>query len=147
MPLYRLIEATGREHIGQSAFAFTPPNGELPATTPSSGIQGPTTCRRCATTPSATSTTRSATSRALRHGAGAAGWTRGYDIRRDQPDRGGPEEQPAERHQRSGNGINRDETYTYDAHGNMTSMPHLANHAYGTKGPAAEAAWVGGGTA
>ena len=26
-PLYRLIEATGREHIGQSAFAFSPPDG------------------------------------------------------------------------------------------------------------------------
>ena len=26
-PLYRLIEATGREHIGQSAFAFAPPDG------------------------------------------------------------------------------------------------------------------------
>ena len=29
-PLYRLIEATGREHIGQSAFQFTPPDGDLP---------------------------------------------------------------------------------------------------------------------
>jgi RHS repeat-associated protein len=26
-PLYRLTEATGREHVGQSAFAFTPPDG------------------------------------------------------------------------------------------------------------------------
>ena len=26
-PLYRLTEAKGREHIGQSAFAFTPPDG------------------------------------------------------------------------------------------------------------------------
>ena len=26
-PLYRLIEAKGREHIGQSAFPFTPPDG------------------------------------------------------------------------------------------------------------------------
>ena len=27
-PLYRLIDATGREHIGQSAFAFAPPDGD-----------------------------------------------------------------------------------------------------------------------
>ena len=27
-PLYRLIEATGREHIGQSAFNFCPEHGD-----------------------------------------------------------------------------------------------------------------------
>ena len=64
--IYRLIEASGREHIGQTAFDFnrrtatgaTIRSPGLPTLSPIRTI-----CRRCATTPSGMNTTPSATSK------------------------------------------------------------------------------------
>ena len=58
--IYRLIEATGREHIGQTGGQ---PEHHLERRVPRRICRIPTTARRCATTPSSTSTTRSAISR------------------------------------------------------------------------------------
>ena len=95
--IYRLIEATGREHIGQTAFDFNPPDGDY-RDYPFVGLALiRTTCRRCATTPSATNTTRSATSELIRHVA----IRRRLDAhattyQRAQPARSRQEEQPAD---------------------------------------------------
>ena len=55
--LYRLVEATGREHIGQGGAPQTTWDDRFRVHLPH-----PRTLRRCATTPSDTTTTRSATS-------------------------------------------------------------------------------------
>ena len=60
--IYRLIEATGREHLGQAASGGYAPMPTSQADAPRSGCRSPATAPRWPVTSSATSTTRSATS-------------------------------------------------------------------------------------
>lgn len=121
---YRLIEAQGREHIGQNAFEFNPADGNY-RDFPFVGIR---------INPNDVQALRNYTQRyeydevgnflVFRHQAGGSGWTRYYEYEEQsqlEPDR------VSNRLSRTilGNGGNHVEPYTYDAHGNMTSMPHL----------------------
>src|SRR5262249_39709782 len=75
---------------------------------------------------------------ALAHIANGQRWRRGYDY-----------EEPTNRLTRTtvGNGVNHIEPYTHDAHGNMTSMPHLAAMVWSFKDELQSTDLGGGGTA
>ncbi|MEQ1575555.1 MAG: toxin TcdB middle/C-terminal domain-containing protein, partial [Vicinamibacterales bacterium] len=123
--LYRLIEAHGREHIGQTALSFTPPSGNY-RDHPFAGSQ---------VHPNDLQAIRNFTQRyeydavgnfgMLRHVASGGSWTRRYDYQETSL------LEAAKRGNRLtsttvGNGITHVEAYTHDAHGNMSGMPHLA---------------------
>jgi RHS repeat-associated protein len=123
-PLYRLIDATGREHIGQSAFA--PPDGnyrDYPFVGPSAqnDLQALRTyIERYDYDPVGNFKTM-----AHLAGNGAGNWTRGYTYNQASLI------EPAKKSNRLSQtalqaGANpAAEPYGYDAHGNMVRMPHL----------------------
>jgi RHS repeat-associated protein len=144
--VYRLIEAEGREHIGQNAFDSNPPNGDF--------RDDPFIGHRAH--PNDLQALRSYTERyeydavgnfeALIHHANGAGWTRRYDYQEDSLLEA---DKKSNRLTRTtvGNGLNQVEPYTHDAHGNMTSMPHLGAMVWDFKDELQQADLGGGGTA
>ena len=144
--IYRLIEAVGREHIGQNEFDFNPPNGDY--------RDYPFVGHRAH--PNDLQALRNYTERyqydsagnfaELAHRFNGAGWTRRYDYQ---------ENSLLEADKKSnrltkttvGNGLTQVEPYTHDAHGNMTSMPHLAAMVWDFKDQFQQADLGGGGTA
>jgi RHS repeat-associated protein len=123
--VYRLIEAVGREHIGQNAFDFAPPEGDY--------RDYPFVGQRAH--PNDLQALRNYIERfqydavgnfeAIEHRAGNEGWTRRYDYQEASLLEVGRWSNRLTR-TTVGNGLNRVEPCTHDAHGNMTSMPHLA---------------------
>jgi RHS repeat-associated protein len=119
--LYRLIEASGREHIGQTAFNFNPPDGNF-RDYPFAGSNAH---------PNDLQALRNYTERyeydsvgnfeQLIHQATNGNWARGYaynDASLIEP--------TAESNRLSSTTIGQStETYIHDVHGNMTRMPHL----------------------
>ena len=95
--IYRLIEAKGREHIGQTAFDFNPPTRRLSRLRRSSDISAH---------PNDLQALRNYTERYeydavgnfdfMRHIANGGGWTRSYDYEEAQPARSRQAEQPAD---------------------------------------------------
>lgn len=126
--LYRLIEASGREHIGQSAFRLNPPNGNC-RDYPFAGF-GPQ-----ANDPKAV---RGYTERyvyddvgnflSFNHQANGGSWQRDYEYQEDsllEPNAGIFSNRLSRTilHPHGNNPIV--EPYHYDAHGNMIDMSHL----------------------
>jgi RHS repeat-associated protein len=119
--LYRLIEAKGREHIGQTAFQPNPPSGncrDYPFTGHSAN-------------PNDLQALRNYTERyeydvvgnldRMIHQAKNGDWTRDYEY-----DKVSVIEPVKKSNRLSHTTIGQmSETYTYDAHGNMLNMPHL----------------------
>lgn len=144
--IYRLIEAVGREHIGQNGFDFHPPKGDY-RDFPFFGHRAH---------PNDLQALRNYTERyeydpagnfaRLAHRFNGAGWTRRYDYRESSLLEAGKKNNRLTR-TTAGNGLNRVEPYTHDAHGNMTSMPHLAAIAWDFKDELQRADLEGGGTA
>ena len=143
--LYRLIEAQGREHIGQTAHDFDPPDGNR-RDYPFAGLAGSptrTTRRSCATTPSATSTTPSATSRSCATSPTAAAGRGATTTRKTASLEPGKKSNRLTRERRWATASTAVETYTHDAHGNMTTMPHLPSLAWDFEDRLQR--WTGGG--
>ncbi len=119
--IYRLIDATGREHIGQTTFDFNPPNGNF-RDYPLIGLHA---------NPNDLQAVRNYTEHYqydevgnflhLIHQAQNANWTRDYNYNELSL------VEPGKINNRLSNTVvgGTTETYTYDAHGNITSMPHL----------------------
>lgn len=125
--LYRLIEAQGREHIGQTSFGFGPSDSSY-RDYPFAGNQAH---------PNDLQALRNYTERyeydatgnfaVLRHLANSGSWTRSYDYEEASLIEPGT---PSNRLTRTrvGNGLNQSETYRYtddqgaDAHGCMTAI-------------------------
>ncbi|MGB4227400.1 MAG: SpvB/TcaC N-terminal domain-containing protein [Candidatus Dechloromonas phosphoritropha] len=122
--IYQLIEATGREHIGQSAFNFDPPGGAC--------RDYPFVGNRA--NPNDLQALRNYTERyqydavgnfeTMAHLASGAGWTRRYEYGEPSLIEAG---KPSNRLSQTtvGNGFTQVERYAHDAHGNMTALPHL----------------------
>ncbi|MBV8883134.1 MAG: hypothetical protein JO235_03930 [Chroococcidiopsidaceae cyanobacterium CP_BM_RX_35] len=115
-PIYRLIQATGREHIGQVTQPETTWNDEFRVNLP---------------LPSDGQAMRNYTEQyvydavgnfeKLIHQAANGNWTRSYTYNEASSI------EPGKKSNRLSNTAvgTRTEPYTYDAHGNLTSMPHL----------------------
>lgn len=144
--IYRLIEAVGREHIGQNAFDFNAPNGDY-RDYPYFGHRAH---------PNDLQALRNYTERyeydpvgnfeALAHRFNGAGWTRSYEYQENSLLEAGKKNNRLTR-TTVGNGLNQVEPYTHDAHGNMTSMPHLAAMVWDFKDQFQQADLGGGGKA
>jgi RHS repeat-associated protein len=144
--VYRLIEAIGREHIGQNAFDINPPNGN--------NRDFPFLGHRAH--PNDLQALRNYTERyeydsvgnfvELAHRANGSGWTRRYEYQENSLLETG-EKSNRLTSTAVGNGLNQVEPYTHDAHGNMTSMPHLAAMVWDLKDQLRQADLGGGGTA
>ncbi|HEX8110983.1 MAG TPA: SpvB/TcaC N-terminal domain-containing protein [Kofleriaceae bacterium] len=144
--VYRLIEATGREHISQTAFDFNPSDGNY-RDYPFAGSRAHLNDLQALCNyielyeydPVGNFET-------LAHRANGAGWTRRYDY---QDNSLLEANKMSNRLTRTmvGDGLDRAESYTYDAHGNMTSMPHLAAMAWNFKDELQRADLGGGGAA
>jgi RHS repeat-associated protein len=110
--LYRIIEATGREHPGTQPVAFEPAPGALPHANDTSALIAYTERYRYDPLGNIEQ---------MKHLAGPsgnAGWTRNYEYAAD-----------SNRLQHTsvpGSELSLTETYLYDEHGSMTKMPHLA---------------------
>lgn len=127
--LYRLIEAQGREHIGQSAFQLNPPNGNY-RDHPFAGLGAQS---------SDTSALRGYTERyvydaagnflSFHHQANGGTWQRDYAY--EEPSLVAQPGAAVYSNRLSRTVLHPNgaqpivEPYTHDAHGNMTRMPHL----------------------
>jgi RHS repeat-associated protein len=123
--LYRLIEATGREHLGQANGATVPPTPLSPTDAPHTGLlhpgDGNTMGRyRQQYVYDAVGNILAM----IHHGTDPAhpGWTRIYSY--NEPSLLEPAKS-SNRLTSTSIGSSTQEMYAYDAHGNMTTMPHL----------------------
>ena len=130
--IYRLVEATGREHIGQSAFKFFPEHGDdrdypfegAAQLTDLQALQRYTECYDY--DPAGNFLTMS-------HRASHRNWTREYAYREASlldPDQKSNRLSETAIETHPGAPVER---YSYDAHGNMTIMPHLPSMAWDYK--------------
>jgi RHS repeat-associated protein len=123
-PLYRLIEATGREHVGQSTFQLSPPDGNY-RDYPFVGAALKNDLQALRNYVEQYSYDPVGNFEEMLHQAAGGNWTRAYaysEISLIEPTKTSnrlshtalPTNSPA-----------LPEPYSYDAHGNVTHMPHL----------------------
>lgn len=143
--VYRLIEAKGREHIGQNAFDFNPPNGGY-RDYPFVGQAHPNDLQALRNYTERYEYDPVGNFEALAHRFNGAGWTRRYEYQENSLLEAGKKNNRLTK-TTGGNGLNQVEPYTHDAHGNMTSMPHLAAMVWDFKDQFQQADLGGGGTA
>jgi RHS repeat-associated protein len=123
-PLYRLIRATGREHIGQSAFAFAPADGN-DRNYPFVGAARQTDLQALRNYTEQYEYDSVGNFQNMVHLATNGNWTRAYTY--DEVSL----TEPANKNNRLSqtvlqmNGNPPAEPYSYDAHGNIVKMPHL----------------------
>lgn len=120
--LYRLVKATGREHLGQNG-----PERPGPWDTPRINHDHPNDCCAMGNYTEWYEYDAVGNILAMRHAVGDAGWTRCYQYALDSNrllstgGRNGIVECPSS----YGNEPAYSEKYPHDAHGNMIAMPHL----------------------
>jgi RHS repeat-associated protein len=113
-PIYRLIRATGREHVSNCIPA--PPNWNDGATM---GLPLPTDGQALGSYTETYAYDEVGNFQSITHSAANGGWTRGYAY--DEPTT------PPENNQLTSTTIgSTTQRYTYDANGNIVSMPHLS---------------------
>lgn len=119
--VYRLVTATGREHVGQSAPGAQPSGGDY-RDFPFAGAAalGDLTAVRTFTEQYEYDEVGNLTS--VGHAAGGAGWTRTYTYAEPSLLEPGRFNNRLSRTTTPGGGT---EPYTYDDHGAVTSLPHL----------------------
>ncbi|WP_206070408.1 SpvB/TcaC N-terminal domain-containing protein [Nodosilinea sp. P-1105] len=118
--IYRLITATGREHIGQVGQPHTTWDDQFRVNLPH-----PNDGQAMRTYTEHYDYDSVGNFLDLIHDAMNGNWHRSYSY--NEPSLIEPNHQRSNRLSRTeiGNGISIPEPYTYDAHGNMTTMPHL----------------------
>jgi RHS repeat-associated protein len=126
-PTYRLLQASGREHLGQNGGALNAPNQITNDDTFRVGLPQPGDGKAMGTYTETYSYDPAGNIVAMAHAVGSGGWTRRYTYAE-------PSQIVAAE---TGNRLSTTSlpgdpvagpftaTYGYDAHGNMTRMPHL----------------------
>jgi RHS repeat-associated protein len=125
-PLYRLIEATGREHIGQSALSFTPPDGNF-RDYPFAGLSQLNNPQALRNYTERYDYDPVGNFKTMAHlaGGGAGNWTRAYAYNQSsllEPPKTSNRLSQTALQTGAGSPV---EPYLYDAHGNVAEMPHL----------------------
>ena len=123
--LYRLIAASGREHIGEMAFDFDPAGGNFRDYPFASWGSNPNDLSALRNYTELYEYDSAGNFERLRHQAGpGATWIREYTY--DEPSLIEPAMKTSNR--LSGTTVGQSaETYAYDVHGNMAGMPHLTS--------------------
>ena len=123
-PLYRLISATGREHVGQSAFSFAPANGnyrDYPfVARPSKAIS------RLRNYTEIYAYDPLGNLLSMAHQAAGGGWTRAYSYNEASVVEPAKVSNRLSQTALQASPIPSVEKYSYDSHGNITQMPHLS---------------------
>ena len=122
-PLYRLTRATGREHIAQSGFQFSPADHGY-RDYPFVGLAHPNDAQALRNYTEQYEYDPVGNFNRMVHAANGGGWTRAYQYLESSLT------EPGKTSNRLtstsiGSAPTSGEHYTHDAHGNMTSMPHL----------------------
>jgi RHS repeat-associated protein len=144
--LYRLIEARGREHIGQATLDVDPPAGDH-RDYPFAGVRV-----HANDSQALRNYTESYDYDAvgnilvLQHSAAHGYWTRRYHYEGESPI------EPSRKSNRLtrsaiGDGLNRIDRYAHDQHGNITTMPHLHTMMWDCQDQLCRVDLQGGGTA
>jgi RHS repeat-associated protein len=123
-PVYRLIEATGREHIGQSAFDFLPEHGG-DRDYPFVGAAQLSDLQALQQYAESYAYDPAGNLLSMRHRAAHRDWSRAYSYREAsllEPRRRSNRLSDTALETRPGAPVER---YDYDVHGNITRMPHL----------------------
>jgi RHS repeat-associated protein len=125
-PLYRLSDVTGREHVGQSAFAFTPPNGNyrdypfVGASALNDLMQLRNYVEHYRYDPVGNFQTMAHVA-----GNGAGNWTRTYTYGEASLLEAAQKSNRLSRTTLQTGANPAPELYRYNAHGNVVQMPHL----------------------
>ncbi|UVO28155.1 SpvB/TcaC N-terminal domain-containing protein [Bradyrhizobium arachidis] len=144
--VYRLIQAEGREHIGQNTFDFNPPNDDY-RDYPFVGHRAhPNDLQALRNYAERYEYDPVGNFEALVHAANGTGWTRRYNYQENSLLEAGKKSNRLTR-TTVGNGLNQVEPYAHDPHGNMTSMPRLAALVWDFKDDLRQADLGGGGSA
>ena len=131
--IYRLIQASGREHIGQTAFDFDPPNGnrrDHPFAGLADSIAPPNDVQAMRNYTQQYEYDAVGNFEVLRHFANGGSWTRRYDYEEDSVIESEKQSNRLTR-TRLGNGFNFTEIYTYtdgqgnDVYGCMTAINNM----------------------
>jgi RHS repeat-associated protein len=123
-PLYRLIQGTGREHIGQSAFQFNPADGNY-GNYPFVGAEQQNNLQALRQYTEHYDYDPVGNFRTVSHHASNGNWTRDYTY--DESSLIEPEKK-SNRMSRTGLQMSLVaplDPYSYDVHGNIVKMPHL----------------------
>lgn len=127
-PLYRLIAATGREHLGQTGGALSPPAQVTSDDSSRMGLPQPGDGNAMGTYTETYSYDPIGNILSMAHRVGTQGWTRRYSYAEasqiaatETGNRLSASSLPGDPADGPFSGA-----YGYDAHGNMTLMPHLA---------------------
>jgi RHS repeat-associated protein len=123
--IYRLIETTGREHIGQTAHDFNPQNRrDYDFVGLADFIGHPNDVQTLRQYTESYDYDEVGNFKSMRHTANGGSWTRTYEYDEDSLIETGKKSNRLTR-TTVGNGLDHIERYTHDIHGNMTAMPHL----------------------
>jgi RHS repeat-associated protein len=121
--IYRLIAATGREHIGQSSFQFNPSDGNY-RDYPFIGAAQLNDLQAVRNYDELYEYDPVGNFERMIHQAANGRWTRSYFY--NEPSLIEPSTKQSNRLSSTTVGGNAAEVYNYDAHGNMTAMQHLS---------------------
>ena len=120
--IYRLIEVSGREHIGQATFDFAPPNGNFRDYPFAGAHANPNDLQALRNYTEQYQYDASGNFEKQIHQAANGNWTRAYAY--DEPSL---VESTKQSNRLSSSTVGEmTEAYGHDAHGNMTAMPHLS---------------------
>jgi RHS repeat-associated protein len=125
-PLYRLIQATGREHIGQSALPFMPPDGNY-RDYPFAGLSQFNNPQALRNYTERYDYDPVGNFKTMAHvaGNGAGNWTRAYAYNESSLLEPARKSNQLSQTALQTNASLPVERYSYDPHGNITQMPHL----------------------
>jgi RHS repeat-associated protein len=144
--LYRLVEAGGREHIGQTAFELNPPGGDHRDYQFAGRRAHPNDLRALRNYTEHYDYDEVGNFTAVRHVAKGDGWTRRYFYEAESQLEAARQSNRLTR-TTLGNGVSYVESYSHDAHGNIISMNHLPEMLWDFKDQLQQVDLRGGGTA
>jgi RHS repeat-associated protein len=143
--IYRLTEAKGREHIGQTVHDFNPPDGTY-RDYPLVGHRHPDDLQKLRNYTERYEYDPVGNFQFMRHIANGGSWMRRYDYEEDSLIETGKKNNRLTR-TTVGNGLNFIETYIHDAHGNMIDTSSMAAFVWDFEDQLQQVDLGGGGTA
>ncbi|MEH2539207.1 SpvB/TcaC N-terminal domain-containing protein [Bradyrhizobium sp. AZCC 1699] len=143
----RLIEARGREHIGQTAHDFNLQNRrDYDFAGLADFMAHPNDLQAMRRYTESYEYDAVGNFKTVRHSADGGAWTRTYAYHEPSLLEAGVKSNRLSR-TTVGNGFNHIELYTYDTHGNMTAMPHLPDMQWDFRDQLQHVDLIGGGDA
>ena len=123
--IYRLIEASGREHLGQAGGQLNPPRQVDWDDSFRTNLPHPGDGKAMGNYTEHYTYDEVGNMREMQHAAASGSWTRVYEYEPDPADLTIPKSNRLVHTRPPGEHDGGRTSYTYDEHGNMTSMPHL----------------------